>query len=53
MGYQVIRQPDGLYAIFSSFVAAHQSRSPALPELTRCLDLRNGREYLRWLVPRP
>jgi N-acetylglucosamine malate deacetylase 2 len=30
--------------------AAHQSQSPALPELIRRLDRLDGREHLRWLV---
>ena len=38
-------------AIQKSAAAAHQSQSQALPELTRRLDLLNGRESLRWLVP--
>jgi N-acetylglucosamine malate deacetylase 2 len=33
--------------------AAHQSQSQALPELIRRLDLLDGREALRWLVPPP
>jgi LmbE family N-acetylglucosaminyl deacetylase len=31
-------------------VAAHESQSPALPELIRRLDRLDGREHLRWLV---
>ena len=40
-------------AIQKSATAAHESQSDALPELIRRLDLRDGREGLRWLVPRP
>jgi LmbE family N-acetylglucosaminyl deacetylase len=40
-------------AIQKSAAAAHQSQSQALPELVRRLDLLDGRESLRWLVPRP
>jgi N-acetylglucosamine malate deacetylase 2 len=38
-------------AIQKAAAAAHKSQSPALPQLTRRLDLLDGREYLRWLVP--
>jgi LmbE family N-acetylglucosaminyl deacetylase len=38
-------------AIQKSATAAHQSQSDALPELIRRLDLLDGRETLRWLVP--
>lgn len=38
-------------AIQKSAAAAHQSQSEALPELVRRLDLLDGREPLRWLVP--
>jgi LmbE family N-acetylglucosaminyl deacetylase len=38
-------------AIQKSAAAAHQSQSQALPELIRRLDLLDGRETLRWLVP--
>jgi N-acetylglucosamine malate deacetylase 2 len=38
-------------AIQKAAAAAHQSQSPALPYLIRRLDLLDGREYLRWLVP--
>ena len=38
-------------AIQKSAAAAHQSQSDALPELIRRLDLLDGREALRWLVP--
>jgi hypothetical protein len=38
-------------AIQKAAAAAHQSQSPALPQLIRRLDLLDGREYLRWLVP--
>jgi N-acetylglucosamine malate deacetylase 2 len=37
-------------AIQKSAVAAHASQSQGLPELTRRIDLRDNREYLRWLV---
>ena len=37
-------------AIQKSAAAAHASQSQALPQLTGRLDLRGGREYLRWLV---
>jgi N-acetylglucosamine malate deacetylase 2 len=40
-------------AIQKAAAAAHQSQSPALPQLTRRLDLLDGREHLRWLVPPP
>lgn len=40
-------------AIQKSAAAAHQSQSHALPELIRRLDLLDGREPLRWLVPSP
>lgn len=40
-------------AIQKSAAAAHQSQSQALPELIRRLDLLDGREPLRWLVPPP
>ena len=40
-------------AIQKSAAAAHQSQSQALPELIRRLDLLDGRESLRWLVPPP
>ena len=40
-------------AIQKSAAAAHQSQSQALPELIRRLDLLDGREALRWLVPPP
>jgi N-acetylglucosamine malate deacetylase 2 len=36
-------------AIQKSAVAAHSSQSDGLPELTRRIDLRDDREYLRWL----
>jgi LmbE family N-acetylglucosaminyl deacetylase len=38
-------------AIQKSAAASHQSQSGALPELIRRLDLLDGREALRWLVP--
>jgi LmbE family N-acetylglucosaminyl deacetylase len=38
-------------AIQKSAAAAHQSQSEALPELIRRLELLDGREELRWLVP--
>jgi N-acetylglucosamine malate deacetylase 2 len=38
-------------AIQKAAAAAHKSQSPALPQLTYRLDLLDGREYLRWLVP--
>ena len=37
--------------IQKSAAAAHQSQSQALPELIQRLDLLDGREALRWLVP--
>jgi hypothetical protein len=40
-------------AIQKAAAAAHQSQSEALPELIRRLDLLDGREALRWLVPPP
>jgi hypothetical protein len=40
-------------AIQKAAAAAHQSQSDALPELIRRLDLLDGREALRWLVPPP
>ncbi|HET9970492.1 MAG TPA: PIG-L family deacetylase [Streptosporangiaceae bacterium] len=40
-------------AIQKSAAAAHQSQSQALPELIQRLDLLDGREALRWLVPPP
>lgn len=40
-------------AIQKAAAAAHQSQSPALPQVTRRLDLLDGREHLRWLVPPP
>jgi N-acetylglucosamine malate deacetylase 2 len=40
-------------AIQKAAAAAHHSQSPALPQLTRRLDLLDGREHLRWLVPPP
>jgi N-acetylglucosamine malate deacetylase 2 len=40
-------------AIQKAAAAAHESQSPALPQLIRRLDLLDGREYLRWLVPPP
>ena len=40
-------------AIQKAATAAHQSQSDALPELIRRLDLLDGREALRWLVPAP
>jgi N-acetylglucosamine malate deacetylase 2 len=40
-------------AIQKAAAAAHESQSPALPQLTRRLDLLDGREYLRWLEPPP
>ena len=40
-------------AIQKAAAAAHESQSPALPQLTRRLDLLDGREYLRWLIPPP
>jgi hypothetical protein len=38
-------------AIQKAAAAAHGSQSPALPQLTRRLDLLDERQYLRWLVP--
>jgi LmbE family N-acetylglucosaminyl deacetylase len=38
-------------AIQKAAAAAHESQSLALPQLTYRLDLLDGREYLRWLVP--
>jgi LmbE family N-acetylglucosaminyl deacetylase len=40
-------------AIQKAAAAVHQSQSQALPELIRRLDLLDGREALRWLVPPP
>jgi hypothetical protein len=40
-------------AIQKAAAAAHESQSSALPQLTRCLDLLDEREYLRWLVSPP
>ena len=40
-------------AIQKSAAAAHQSQSEALPELIRRMDLLDGREPLRWLIPPP
>jgi N-acetylglucosamine malate deacetylase 2 len=40
-------------AIQKAAAAAHESQSPALPQLTGRLDLLDGREHLRWLVPPP
>lgn len=40
-------------AIQKAAASAHQSQSQALPELIRRLDLLDGREPLRWLVPPP
>ena len=40
-------------AIQKAAAAAHESQSPALPQLTRRLDLLDGQEHLRWLVPPP
>jgi len=37
-------------AVQKAAAAAHESQSPALPELIRRLDLLDGREHLRWLV---
>jgi LmbE family N-acetylglucosaminyl deacetylase len=37
-------------AIQKSAVGAHVSQCQGLPELTRRIDLLDGREYLRWLV---
>jgi LmbE family N-acetylglucosaminyl deacetylase len=37
-------------AIQKAAAAAHESQSPALPELIRRLDRLDGREHLRWLV---
>jgi N-acetylglucosamine malate deacetylase 2 len=38
-------------AIQKAAAAAHKSQSPDLPQLTYHLDLLDGHEYLRWLVP--
>ena len=40
-------------AVQKAAAAAHESQSPALPQLTRRLDLLDGREHLRWLMPPP
>ena len=40
-------------AIQKAAAAAHESQSPALPQLTCRLDLLDGREHLRWLIPPP
>ena len=37
-------------AIQKAAAAAHESQSPALPQLIRRLDRLDGREHLRWLV---
>jgi LmbE family N-acetylglucosaminyl deacetylase len=39
-------------AIQRSAVAAHVSQADAVPHLQHQLDVLDGREYLRWLVPR-
>jgi len=39
-------------AIQRSATAAHASQSAALPQLKRRLDSLDGREHLRWLVPK-
>lgn len=39
-------------AIQRSAAAAHASQADALPRLQHQLDVLDGREYLRWLVPR-
>jgi LmbE family N-acetylglucosaminyl deacetylase len=39
-------------AIQRSAAAAHASQSEALPQVKRRLDLLDGQEHLRWLVPR-
>jgi N-acetylglucosamine malate deacetylase 2 len=38
-------------AIQKAAAAAHESQSSALPQLARRLDLLDGREHLRWLIP--
>lgn len=38
-------------AIQKSAAAAHASQSEALPEVVHHLDLLDGREPLRWLLP--
>ena len=38
-------------AIQKCAVAAHASQSEALPQLVRRIDVLDGREHLRWLVP--
>ena len=39
-------------AIQKAAAAAHESQSPALPQLILRLDRLDGREHVRWLVPR-
>lgn len=43
--------PDAARAVQCSATAAYVSQSEALPEVGRRLDLLNGRETLRWMVP--
>jgi N-acetylglucosamine malate deacetylase 2 len=45
--------PAGARAAQRSAVAAYLSQSQARPEVERRLDLLDGRETLRWLVPAP
>jgi N-acetylglucosamine malate deacetylase 2 len=45
--------PAAARATQRSAVAAYLSQSQALPEVERRLDLLDGRETLRWLVPAP
>jgi N-acetylglucosamine malate deacetylase 2 len=45
--------PAAARAAQRSAVAAYLSQSQALPEVERRLDLLDGRETLRWLVPAP
>ena len=45
--------PAAARAVQRSAVAAYRSQSQTLPEVERRLDLLDGREALRWLVPVP
>jgi LmbE family N-acetylglucosaminyl deacetylase len=50
--FQINLGPDApmARAIQKAAAAAHASQADALPQLVRRLDLRCGREHLRWLV---
>ena len=50
--FQINLGPDApmARAIQKAAAAAHASQADALPPLVRRLDLRRGREHLRWLV---